>query len=187
MPRPRFFATPEELRAWLEVNHEKAAELLVGFRKVGTGKPSMTWSQSVDQALCFGWIDGVRKTFDADSYTIRFTPRKPTSNWSKINLAKVEALRAAGLMRPAGLRAFEQRKPEKTGVYSFEQRETAALPPALEKQFRAQKKAWAFFESCPPGYRRLMAFYVVSAKKDETRAKRLERLIAESAAGRRLL
>jgi len=187
MPRPRFFATPEDFRAWLEANHETASELVVGFHKVGSGKPSLTWPQSVDQALCFGWIDGVRKSLDATSYTIRFTPRKPTSIWSKINLRKVEELRAAGLMRPAGLRAFEQRKEARTGVYSFEQRETAALSPPMEKRFRANKKAWAYWETCPPGYRRIAAWYVVSAKKDETRMKRLDHVIATSAEGRRIL
>ena len=186
MPRPRFFATPEDFRAWLEANHETASELVVGFHKVGSGKPSLTWPQSVDQALCFGWIDGVRKSLDATSYTIRFSPRKPTSIWSKINLRKIEELRAAGLMRPAGLRAFEQRKEARTGVYSFEQRHSARLEPAQEQRFRADSKAWEFFQSQPPGYRRLAGWWVTSAKKDETRQRRLESLVRDSAAGRRL-
>lgn len=184
---PRFFATPLAFRRWLEQHHAKAEELLVGFWKKDSGKPSITWSESVDQALCFGWIDGVRRGRDADSYTIRFTPRRASSTWSQINVRKVAALTAAGLMQPAGTRAFEQRKAAKTGVYSFEQRETAALDAAMERTFRARKKAWAFWEACPPGFRRLVTWWVVSAKREETRAKRLAKLIAESAAGRRVI
>src|SRR6185436_17402542 len=125
--RPRFFASPARFREWLEKNHGSAKELWVGFHKRHTGKPSLTWPESVEQALCFGWIDGVRKSVDEGRYVIRFSPRKPSSNWSRINVRKVEELTASGLMRPAGLRAFEGRKEERTGVYSFEQRETAAL------------------------------------------------------------
>ena len=182
--KPVFFATPEQLGAWLEEHHETATELLVGFHKKGSGKPSITWPESVEQALRFGWIDGVRRGLDDDSYTIRFTPRKPTSNWSLINVAKVEELKQRGLMAPAGLRAYEARKPERTGVYSSERAEPAVLAPEQEQRFRANQSAWEWFAGRPPGYRRTATHWVVSAKREETRLRRLQQLIDCSAEGR---
>jgi uncharacterized protein YdeI (YjbR/CyaY-like superfamily) len=183
-----FFASPEEFRRWLEEHHLSAKELLVGFHKVHTGKPSLTWPQSVDVALCYGWIDGVRRSLGGESYTIRFTPRKATSIWSNVNTRRVAELASLGLMAPAGLAAFQRRDPKRAGTYSFEW--TAAARPALdaraEKSFRARKKAWAFFESQPPGYRRIAIKWVMSAKREETRATRLATLIADSAHGERL-
>jgi uncharacterized protein YdeI (YjbR/CyaY-like superfamily) len=181
-----FFATPEEFRAWLDAHHDSAAELWVGFRKVGTGRPSITWPQAVDQALCYGWIDGLRKGIDAGSYRIRFTPRRPTSIWSAINVARVEALRAAGLMTPAGLAAYERRRADRTGVYSFERSEPAAFTAEQEAAFHADTKAWEYFRAQPPGYRKTATHWVVSAKRADTQARRLATLIADSAAGRRL-
>jgi uncharacterized protein YdeI (YjbR/CyaY-like superfamily) len=184
--RPIFFATPSEFRACLEENHERATELLVGYYKKGSGKPSMTWRESVDEALCFGWIDGVRRSLGEESYTIRFTPRKPGSNWSAVNVARVEELTRLGRMRPAGLKAFEGRSEAKTGIYAYEQKDSAALEQAEEKQFRADKPAWEFFQSQPAWYRKTAIWRVVSAKKEETRKRRLARLIAESAQRRRV-
>ena len=183
---PIFFASPEEFRRWLEANHDSAELLWVGFHKRGTGKPSLTWPESVDQALCFGWIDGDRKSLDGERYVIRFTPRKATSKWSRINVARMAELEAAGLVRPAGRTAF-RRKPEgERGTYSYELRDRGQLGPELEQKFRAKKRAWAFYETQPPGYRRLTAFWVVSAKRAETRERRLATLIECSAAGRRI-
>jgi uncharacterized protein YdeI (YjbR/CyaY-like superfamily) len=184
--KPRFFATPADFRAWLEKHHETEKELLVGFHKKGTGRASITWPESVDEALCFGWIDGVRRSLDAGAYTIRFTPRRPTSIWSAVNVARVEQLTKLGRMRPAGLRAFAARTPERTGVYAFERYEAAKLTKAQEKLLRANREAAAFFEAQPPWYRRTAIHYVASAKREETRQRRLERLIADSAAGRRI-
>jgi len=182
----KFFSTPALWRAWLERNHDKASELWVGFYKRSCGKPSITWSESVDQALCFGWIDGIRMSIDSLSYRIRFTPRKPGSTWSAINLKKVEQLSKLGLMHVAGLKVFRERDISRSGIYSYEQRHSAKLSPAQEREFRAQKAAWKFFQQQPPGYRQLAIFYVMSAKKEETRARRLTRLIADSANGRRI-
>lgn len=184
--KPKFFATPDEFRAWLEEHHAQASELLVGFYKKGSGKPSITWPESVDQALCFGWIDGVRRRVDDRSYTIRFSPRKPTSIWSAVNIRRAHDLNRLGLMQPAGRKAFERRDEEKSAIYAYEQRHSAVLPDAYEKQFRANSKAWAFFCSNAPWYRRTATYWVVSAKRDETRLKRLEILIRDSAAGRRI-
>jgi uncharacterized protein YdeI (YjbR/CyaY-like superfamily) len=182
--KPRFFAGPEEFRAWLEDNHETATELLVGFHKKGSGRPSITWPESVEQALCFGWIDGVRRSLGDDSYTIRFTPRRPSSTWSRTNLEKVEELKRLGLMRPAGLRVYEERREAKTGVYSYEQREAAALPAEYEERLRANAAAWEFWTSRPPSYRKAAVWWVVSAKREETRERRLARLIEDSREGR---
>jgi uncharacterized protein YdeI (YjbR/CyaY-like superfamily) len=182
--QPTFFATPDEFRAWLEANHDTARELLVGFRKVGTGQPSITWPQSVDEALCFGWIDGVRRRIDDASYSIRFTPRKKRSIWSAVNIARVEELTQLGRMRPVGLAAFEARADERSAIYSHEQRENAALSEADEREFRANEAAWAFFQKQPPSYRKAAAWWVVSAKKEGTRRRRLLTLIADSAEGR---
>jgi uncharacterized protein YdeI (YjbR/CyaY-like superfamily) len=175
-----FFATPEELRAWLEEHHASAAELWVGFYKKGSGRPSITWPESVDEALCVGWIDGIRKSIDGESYRIRFTPRKPRSTWSAVNLARVEALTREGRMRPAGLAAFEKRIEAKSGIYAYEQRKTAELDEAAEQRFRSDPEAWEYFQSRPPGYRKTALWWVVSAKKEETRRKRLEQLIEDS-------
>jgi uncharacterized protein YdeI (YjbR/CyaY-like superfamily) len=179
-----FFADPSEFRAWLERHHAGHDELLVGFWKKASGKPSMTWSESVDEALSFGWIDGVRRSLGEDAYTIRFTPRRPRSIWSAVNVAKAEALIAEGRMHPAGLAAFEARTPQRTGVYSHENRKAARFSPDQEVEFRADAKAWAWFESRPPSYRRMATWWVVSAKKEETRRRRLTQLIEDSRAGR---
>ncbi len=181
----RFFETPAEFRAWLEANHETATELWVGFHKKGSGRPSMTWPEAVDQALCFGWIDGIRKSVDASSYTNRFTPRKPTSTWSTVNVEMVARGTDQGLMRPAGLRAFEARDAANSGVYSFEQR-PQDLPPAYAERFQENGPAWAFFQAQPPGYRRTATFWVLSAKREGTRLKRLATLVDDSAHGRRI-
>lgn len=181
--KPIYFATPAEFRAWLEKHHDSATEVLVGFHKRHTGKPSLTWPESVDEALCFGWIDGIRKSVDEDRYTIRFTPRKPKSNWSNVNTKRVGELKKLGRMTPAGLKAFEERDAKRD--YAYEETRQRSFTPEQEKTFRANKKAWAFFEVQPPGYRKTLTFWVTSAKKEETRASRLQKLIAESAAGRR--
>jgi len=182
---PVFFASPAEFRAWLEAHHADTPELLVGFHKRHTGTPSLTWAESVDQALCFGWIDGVRRSADGDRYTIRFTPRKSGSIWSAVNIARVGELTALGLMRPAGLAAFERRVEAKSKIYAYEQA-NHALDAADEAAFRANAPAWAFFESQAPSYRRTAIWWVASAKRDETRRKRLATLIEDSANGRRL-
>ena len=181
-----YFASPAKFREWLEQHHRVARELWVGFHKKETGRPSLTWPESVDEALCFGWIDGIRKSVSAEAYVIRFTPRKPTSIWSNVNIEKVRALVESGRMQPAGLRAFEARDSRKSGIYSFEQRKNARLASREEKQFRANRAAWEFFEAQPPGYRRVATWWVISAKRPETRARRLGTLIADSAAGRRI-
>lgn len=183
--KPTFFPTPQEFRQWLEKNHQTEKELPVGFYKVGSGKPSMTWTESVDQALCFGWIDGVRRSIDEESYSIRFTPRKPTSIWSAVNIKKMEELINAGLMTEAGQQAFKLRKEEKSGIYSHEN-ETAALSPEFEKQFKANKKAWEFFNSQAPSYKKVMLHWIMSAKQEKTRISRLEKTIMESEARNRI-
>ncbi|MGH2751957.1 MAG: YdeI/OmpD-associated family protein [Actinomycetota bacterium] len=177
--KPTFFATPAEWRAWLEEHHHHAQECLVGFYKRASGRPSITWSESVDQALCFGWIDGVRKSIDDVSYSIRFSPRKPRSSWSAVNIKKVEELKRLGLMRPAGLAAFEKRSEERSAVYSYE-RATAELGAAYEQRLRANKRAWVFWQAQPPWYRRAASWWVISAKKEETRLRRLATLIEDS-------
>jgi uncharacterized protein YdeI (YjbR/CyaY-like superfamily) len=184
--KARFFRNASEWRTWLEKNHANADELWVGFHKKATGKPSMTWAESVDEALCFGWIDGIRKTVGDDSYKIRFTPRRPASNWSLVNVNRVKELTALGLMRPAGLEAFAAREEKRSGVYSYEQRKTAALDVAQERRFRRNKQAWEFFQSQPPSYRQLATWWVIDAKREETRERRLATLIEDSAAGRRI-
>ena len=184
--RPRYFPTPADFRAWLETHHETETELLVGFHKKGSGKPSITWPESVDEALCFGWIDGVRRRLSETAYTIRFTPRRPKSIWSAVNVARVADLTKKRRMRPAGLRAFAARTPERTGIYAFERKERAKLSKEQEKALRANRKAAAFFDAQPPGYQWLVLHYVTSAKRPETRERRLARLIADSAAGRRI-
>ena len=183
--KPKFFPTADHFRAWLEDHHETEIELLVGFLKIKTGKPSMTWSESVDQALCFGWIDGVRKRIDDESYTIRFTPRRAGSIWSSINIAKVAELEKKGLMRPAGKAAFSKREDAKSVIYSYE-KPPETLDSEYEKLFRMQKDAWKFFAQQPPGYRRQMIHRVMSAKQEKTRMSRLKKLILASENGKRL-
>ena len=183
---PRFFATAAAFRRWLQTNAASATELLVGFHKVDSGKPSLTWPESVDEALCFGWIDGVRKRIDDTAYTIRFTPRKATSNWSAINIAKFKRLQADGRMTPAGELAFAHRTDAKSAIYSYEQAQVSQLSAAETRGFRRNKAAWAFFEAAPPGYRQQMLHRITSAKRAETRAARLAKLIDASAEGRRL-
>ena len=178
---PTFFAKQNDFRKWLEKNHKIEIELLVGFYKVGSGKPSMTWSQSVDEALCFGWIDGVRKSIDKDSYQIRFTPRKLTSIWSAVNIRKIETLTKQGLMQPAGLEIFENRKESESQIYSDENAEVK-FPLEFEKQFKANKIAWEYFQSLALSYRKLSTYWVMSAKQEATKLKRLNELIADSQA-----
>jgi uncharacterized protein YdeI (YjbR/CyaY-like superfamily) len=182
---PVFFASGDELRAWLACHHATETELWVGFHKKHTGRPSLTWPESVDAALAFGWIDGVRKSLDADAYVIRFTPRKRGSIWSNVNIRKAEALVEAGLMHSAGLRAFEARDATKSGLYSFERRNPRLSPGEL-KEFRANAAAWKFFQKQPPGYRRLTTHWIISARRPETRERRLRTLIDDSAAGERI-
>jgi uncharacterized protein YdeI (YjbR/CyaY-like superfamily) len=186
MGAPRFFATPAAFRAWLHANHDHATELLVGFYKKDSGKPSISWPESVDEALCYGWIDGVRRSLGEESYSIRFTPRKPTSTWSNVNIAKVQALMAAGRMAPAGIAAWERRDPKRSGVYSFERVEPAAFDARFERRFARNRSAWKYFQAQPPGYRRVATHYVTSAKRAETRERRLDVLIECSARGERL-
>jgi len=179
---PTFFAKQSDFRKWLQKNHKREIELLVGFYKISSGKPSMTWSQSVNEALCFGWIDGVRKSIDKDSYQIRFTQRKATSIWSAINISKIEELTKRGLMRPAGLASFEKRIESKSKIYSYE-KDKVELPPNFKKQFKANKKAWDYFQSLAASYKKVSAHWVVSAKQETTKIKRLNQLISDSAAG----
>jgi len=182
---PRFFKTPAAFRKWLAANHNKSKELWVGFYKKDTGKPSITWPESVDEALCFGWIDGIRKKYDDESYVIRFTPRKPESIWSAVNIRNVERLSNEKRMMPAGLKAYALRKEFRSGIYSYEQR-PAELTEPYASQFKKNKAAWKFFEAQPPGYRKMMTWFILSAKTEETRQKRLARLIESSAKGQRL-
>jgi uncharacterized protein YdeI (YjbR/CyaY-like superfamily) len=181
--QPIYFETPGDFRAWLEEHHESAKELWVGFYKKSSGKPSITWPEAVDQALCFGWIDGIRKSVNAESYTNRFTPRRPRSNWSAVNVRRVQELTEAGLMRPSGIAAFQQRTEENTAVYSYEQTE-AQLGAEYERQFQANEAAWSFFQAQPPWYRKTATRWVTSAKREETRLKRLATLIEDSEQGR---
>ena len=179
---PTFFAKQSDFRKWLQKNHKKESELLVGLYKVDSGKPSMTWSQSVDEALCFGWIDGVRKSIDKDSYQIRFTRRKSTSIWSAINIKKIEGLTKQGLVQSAGLASFEKRTESKSKIYSYE-KDKVDLTQDFKKQFKANKKAWTYFQSLAPSYRKVSAHWVMSAKQQMTKIKRLNQLISDSAAG----
>jgi uncharacterized protein YdeI (YjbR/CyaY-like superfamily) len=182
---PRYFSSPAQLRQWFERHHADADELLVGYHKRGTGRASVTWAESVDEALCVGWIDGIRRSVDQERYTIRFTPRRARSIWSKKNLARMEELIAEGRVQPTGLRAFESRDRERTNQYSFEQ-EDAAFDADQERAFRANKKAWRFFSQQPPSYRKPAIWWVVSAKRADTKARRLATLIDDSAHGRRI-
>jgi uncharacterized protein YdeI (YjbR/CyaY-like superfamily) len=181
----KFFKSPADFRAWLQSHHDSTQELWVGYYKKGSGSPSITWPESVDEALCFGWIDGIRKSIDDVSYKIRFTPRKSSSSWSVINIKRVEELSKNGLMMPAGLEAYKKRKEYKSGIYSYEQR-SAELPAPYEKRLKQNKAAWDFFHAQSAAYRKLAFWWVVSAKKEETRLQRLDKLIEESAGGRRI-
>ena len=175
----RFFKSPSECRRWLERNHDKVTELWFGFHKKSSGKKGITYKEALDEALCFGWIDGVKHSVDEDSFALRFSPRRSNSIWSNINTKRAEELCKLGRMAPPGLKAFAARDPKRSGVYSFENR-PKTFSTDLEKRFKANNDAWEFFRAQPPGYQRLMIFYVMEAKKDETRLKRLERLIEAS-------
>ena len=177
---PTFFATPAELRAWLEQHHATASELWVGFYKKASGRPSITWPEAVDEALCFGWIDGVRKGIDDVSYANRLTPRTRRSTWSAVNVKRAQELIELGVMHPAGLKAFEQRTEDRTAIYSYEQRQDAQLDDAQERQLRANAPAWKFFNAQPAWYRKAAIWWVVSAKREETRRSRLDTLIEHS-------
>lgn len=182
---PVFFATAADFRAWLVKNHATAQELLLGFWKKGSGRTGITYEEAVEQALCFGWIDGVRRSLDENAYVNRFTPRRPRSNWSAVNIARVERLIARGLMQPAGLAAFEQRDGRRTGQYSFE-RDSVAFDPQLAGLLRRNRAAARFFHAQPPGYQKTATHWVMSAKRPETRLRRMQTLIADSARGERI-
>ena len=180
-----YFPSAQAFRSWLEEHHDSAGELWVGYHKVATGRPSMTWSESVDEAICYGWIDGLRHSVDDERYKIRFTPRRPTSHWSRVNLDKYERLTAEGRIAPAGRAAFQRRKPQRQGEYSYEQREPA-FTPQQRASFQADPDAWAFFQDQPPGYRRSVMGWVNGAKRETTRARRLAQVMEDSAAGLRI-
>ena len=184
--KPMFFKSPSDFRKWLEKNHKTAPELLVGYHRKSTGRPTLTWPESVAEALCFGWIDGVRRRIDEESYTIRFTPRRAGSSWSAINVKMVQELEAAGRMTPAGRAVFESRKNRDSSGYSYERR-TAEFDDKRQKDFKKNKAAWAFFEAQPPGYRRTLTWWVMSAKGEDTRDRRLAKLVESSAAGKRMV
>jgi uncharacterized protein YdeI (YjbR/CyaY-like superfamily) len=183
---PTFFATAAQFGAWLQAHGAQEAALIVGFWKVGSGRPSMSWPESVDEALCVGWIDGVRKRIDDQAYQIRFTPRRAGSIWSAINLAKVQVLLAQGRMQPAGLQAHAGRLAHKSAIYAYEQAQDAALSATETALFCRHTAAWAWFQACPPGYRQQMLHRIATAKKADTRARRLQRLIEACARGERL-
>jgi uncharacterized protein YdeI (YjbR/CyaY-like superfamily) len=182
-PQPRFFATPEALRKWMHANHEKKSEQWIGFYKTNSGKPSITWPEAVDEALCVGWIDGVRKSLGEDSYMIRFTPRKATSTWSAVNQRRMAVLTAENRVLPAGLAAFEQRKEGKSGIYAYENRKSATLTPEYEKRFRANKKAWKYFSEQPPSYKYTIIWWIITGKQEATRERRLAEMIQYSEKG----
>lgn len=177
--KAKFFSSENEFRKWLEENHQKETELIVGFYKVATKKSCMTWSESVDQALCFGWIDGIRKSINEESYQIRFTPRKPTSIWSAVNIKKIEKLTSKGLMFPAGLVAYEKRTEHKSKIYAFET-EAVELPDEFLNLFKTNKKAWKYFENLAPSYKKTSIHWVMTAKQETTKVKRLQQLITDS-------
>ena len=183
--KPKFFKTPSDFRKWLAAHHDSETELWVGFYKKDSGKASITWPQSVDEALCFGWIDGIRKTIDEVSYKIRFTPRRQRSIWSAVNIKRAGELTEQGLMQKAGLEAFAVRQEYRSGIYSYEQR-SPELPPEYAKKLKRNMTAWKFFQAQPPSYRKNVHWWIVGAKREETRLKRLDQLIKDSAAGRRI-
>ena len=180
-----FFKTQKDLRKWFEKNHKKEKELYVGFYKVSSGKPSVTWSQAVDEAICFGWIDGIRKSIDEESYRIRFTPRNPKSNWSAINIKKVEGLTKLGLMKPEGLHAFSLRKENKSKIYSYEN-PAIVFDKSFEKKFKSNKQAWHYFQSTAPSYQKTTTRWVMSAKQEATKLKRLEELIRDCSVNKKI-
>jgi uncharacterized protein YdeI (YjbR/CyaY-like superfamily) len=182
----QFFDTAADLREWFEQHHESAPELFVGYWKKGTGRTGVSHPEAIEQALCFGWIDSISRTIDAQRYQVRFTPRRRGSVWSAINIAKIAELTGRGLMRPAGLRAFEERKPDRTGVYAHEQPAGAQLDEEQTARLRADPRAWEWFSAQTPSYRRSAAHWVVSAKRADTRERRLAQLISDSAAGRKV-
>jgi uncharacterized protein YdeI (YjbR/CyaY-like superfamily) len=186
MSSPTFFATADAFRSWLATNAGSASELLVGYHKVGSGVPSMSWPDSVDQALCFGWIDGVRRRIDDSRYSIRFTPRKAESIWSVVNIARYQKLLGAGLITPAGAAAFAHRTDAKTAVYAYEQSTVAELAPEELRLFQLQPVAWAYFRATPPSYRKVILHWITSAKKDQTRSARFAQLLTACAEGLRL-
>lgn len=183
-PKAKFFASQDEFRSWLAKHHKTESELIVGYYKVHTGRPSMTWSESVDQALCYGWIDGIRHKIDEDRYCIRFTPRKRGSKWSDVNLKKVEVLQRKRLMRAAGVKAYEQRIEGRRAGYAYEEN-IQALSPEMQREFRRHKEAWAFFEAGPPSWKKKILHWLTSAKKEETRQRRLAKLIESCERGER--
>ena len=183
--KPTFFRSQAEFRRWLGTHHAATRELLVGFYRKGSGKSGITYQEAVDEALCFGWIDGVKKRVDASSYTHRFTPRKAGSFWSVVNTKRAKELVKLGLMAPPGLQAFERRDRTKTRQYSYE-RENPVFDPALERAFKANAPAWTFFRSQPPGYQRILTFWIMSAKRDQARFRRLAALVKTSAEGKRM-
>ena len=183
--KPTFFKTQADWRKWLEKNHASETELIVGFYKKSSGKHSIVWTESVDEALCFGWIDGIRKSLGEEAYQIRFTPRKRTSIWSAINIKRIQELMKLGLVAPAGKKIFDERNEKKQQLYSFEQ-ENIAFTSAQEKRFKLNKKAWKYFEAMPMSYRRPATWWVISAKQEATREKRMATLIADSEAGRKI-
>ena len=180
---PTYFTSPARFRAWLQKHHPAAQECWVGFYKRGSGKPSMTWPESVDVALCFGWIDGVRKSIDTTAYAIRFTPRKPGSTWSTVNIRRIQELTVLGLVQPAGLEAFARRSDANSGIYAYENRQSAEFADDQAKKFKANRIAWRFFQAQAPWYRKTATWWVISAKKEETRLKRLDTLIRHSEQG----
>ena len=184
--KPTYFETPAAFRAWLNKNHRTARELAVGFVKTGTGEPSITWPEAVDEALCFGWIDGVRHRVDEARYTVRFTPRKPGSRWSRVNIDRVSALEAAGRMKPAGLKAYEARSEARSRTYSYEQAEAPELDARLTKVLRANRDAWKFMSQQAPSYQRKVVHWVIGAKSDDVKLARLQKAIDAFARGRRL-
>jgi uncharacterized protein YdeI (YjbR/CyaY-like superfamily) len=182
---PKFFRTPSEFRNWLEKNHAKKRELWLGFYKKASNKASITWPESVDEALCFGWIDGIRKRVDEISYQIRFTPRRRGSIWSAINIKRARELTKQKRMRPTGLKAFATRTENRSGIYSYEQRRAELEEPYISR-LKKNKSVWDFFQAQPPSYRKMMSWYIMSAKTEETRSKRLEKLMKASAKRKRL-
>jgi uncharacterized protein YdeI (YjbR/CyaY-like superfamily) len=183
---PIFFEKSAAFRAWLKKYHQTKREQWVGFHRKASAHPSITWPEAVDEALCFGWIDGLRKTIDAESYKIRFTPRRTGSNWSAVNIARIKQLTREGRVHPAGIKAFQKRIPSKSGIYSYENRKSATLSNAATKLFRAETRAWEFFQQQPTSYRQNAIWWVVSAKRPKTQQDRLCRLIDLSKASRRL-
>ncbi len=181
--KPKFFSNPTKFRNWLEKNHNRKDELIVGYYKVASGKPSMTWSESVDQALCYGWIDGIRRSICEISYCIRFTPRRPRSTWSAVNLKKIQVLTKLGLMNSEGIKAYKKRTTKNSEIYSHEQK-YLKLKKEYEKKLKANKKAWAYFESLAPSYKKPTIWWVMSAKKEETQIRRLDILISSSSNGK---